>query len=206
MVLVGTAIWLIAVLASVAGPFAAGGVTTLLVAMLAFRAWIARRWRFEPPAWSAPVTAFLAVVAVASATVAPLTTPASSSVAQTWDRFDPEAIERAVASGRTVLVDVTAAWCLTCKLNELSTLDAASVEKALRAAGTVRMRADWSRPDPAIAAYLQRYGRYGIPLDVIYGPRQPQGEALPELLAPAVLLQALGRAQPIATATAAPAP
>jgi suppressor for copper-sensitivity B len=53
------------------------------------------------------------------------------------------------------------------------------------------MRADWTRPDPAIAMYLHHFGRFGIPLDVVYGPQQPQGEPLPELLTPGILLRAL---------------
>ena len=56
------------------------------------------------------------------------------------------------------------------------------------------MRADWSRPDPSIAAYLHRFARYGIPMDVVYGPGRPTGEPLPELLTPGLVLQAIDRA------------
>ena len=93
-----------------------------------------------------------------------------------------------------MLVDVTASWCLTCKVNDLAVLDTAPIQARLARPGVRRMRADWSRPDPAINAYLQRFGRFGIPLDVIYGPGRPDGEALPELLSPAVLVAALDHA------------
>jgi suppressor for copper-sensitivity B len=99
-----------------------------------------------------------------------------------------------VAEGNTVLVDVTATWCLTCKVNELAALGTSQVEARLARAQTIRMRADWSRPDPAIASYLHRFQRYGIPLDVVYGPNSPDGEALPELLTPGIVLAALDRA------------
>jgi suppressor for copper-sensitivity B len=56
------------------------------------------------------------------------------------------------------------------------------------------MRADWSRPNPSIADYLHRFARYGIPFDVVYGPRQPDGDALPELLTTSALLRAIDQA------------
>jgi suppressor for copper-sensitivity B len=56
------------------------------------------------------------------------------------------------------------------------------------------MRADWTRADPLITAYLQSFGRYGVPLDVIYGPGAPQGIPLPELLTTGVVMDAFARA------------
>ena len=56
------------------------------------------------------------------------------------------------------------------------------------------MRADWTRPDPRIIAYLQSFGRYGVPLDVVYGPGAPQGIALPELLSAEAVMDAFQRA------------
>jgi suppressor for copper-sensitivity B len=72
---------------------------------------------------------------------------------------------------------------------------------ALGQPGVVRMRADWSQPNPSIANYLESFGRYGIPLDVVYGPRRPQREALPELLTPGILFRALDQASSNATAS-----
>ena len=63
------------------------------------------------------------------------------------------------------------------------------------APGTVAMAADWTRPDPIIAAYLKSYGRYGIPFNVVYGPSAPQGIALSELLTQADVLSAINRAR-----------
>jgi suppressor for copper-sensitivity B len=93
-----------------------------------------------------------------------------------------------------VLVDVTADWCLTCKLNERLVLETGEVRRALDRPETVTMRADWTRPDPAIAAYLNRYGRYGIPFYAVYGPGAPGGLPLPELLTPGAVTEALADA------------
>ncbi len=193
VLLLATAAWLILVLWSVAGPLPAGGMALILLALLLFRAWTTRRYGFELRFWHGPATAALSVLAVGTAMFAPAGA-SPKAVADAWEAFDPAVLDRAVEGGQTVLVDVTASWCLTCKVNELSTLDQDGVRQGLRTAGTLRMRADWSRPDPRIAAYLQRFGRFGIPLDVVYGPQRPAGEALPELLTPGILLGALDRA------------
>jgi suppressor for copper-sensitivity B len=92
------------------------------------------------------------------------------------------------------LVDVTATWCLTCKVNDVRVLENAEVRSRLRQPHVIRMRADWSRPNPYIANYLHRFARYGIPFDVVYGPQQPDGEALPELLTTSALLRAIDQA------------
>ncbi len=60
----------------------------------------------------------------------------------------------------------------------------------------VAMRADWTRPSDVITAYLQRFDRYGIPFNIVYGPSAPQGIVLPELLSAQALTQALDRAAP----------
>ena len=93
-----------------------------------------------------------------------------------------------------VFVDVTAEWCVTCKANKALVIDRGEVARRLKAGesgapgGVVAMRADWTRPNPVITAYLRRFGRFGIPFNVVYGPGAPAGLPLPELLTePAVL-------------------
>ena len=91
-------------------------------------------------------------------------------------------IQKLVAEGKTVLVDVTADWCITCQLNKRLVLDLREVVTALRSGSVIGMRADWTRPNDAISRYLESFGRYGIPFNVIYGPAKPNGVVLPELL------------------------
>ncbi|MBX6369566.1 MAG: thioredoxin family protein, partial [Rhodospirillales bacterium] len=88
----------------------------------------------------------------------------------------------------------TADWCLTCQVNKKLVLDTEEVRARLAAPETVPMRADWTRPDPAIGEYLRSFGRYGIPFNAVYGPGAPQGLALPELLTTEAVLDALRRA------------
>lgn len=112
-----------------------------------------------------------------------------------WQAFDQAAIPGLVASGKTVFIDVTADWCLTCKANKTLVIDRAPVSIGLNQANVVPMVADWTKPDPAISRYLGHFNRYGIPLNVVYGPRAPEGIVLPELLTSDAVIQALRRAQ-----------
>ena len=197
ILLLGTAVWLIFVLWSIAGAWMTAITTVLLACMLGYRALI-----------SAPVKGQIAVDMsrrsgwiTAGLAIAPLvfSLSAVASVSQPaagpeWQAFNLEALPGLIADGNTVLVDVTATWCLTCKVNDLRVLESAEVRSRLQQSHVIRMRADWSRPNPLIGDYLHRFGRYGIPFDVVYGPGRPQGEALPELLTTSALLHAIDRA------------
>jgi suppressor for copper-sensitivity B len=110
-----------------------------------------------------------------------------------WEKFDAAAIPGLVADGKVVFVDVTAEWCLTCKANKEFVLTKAPVADAL--GETVPMLADWTKPDPAISAYLASFGRFGIPMNVVYGPKAPQGILLPELLSSDDVMTALQQAK-----------
>ncbi len=188
LLLLATAAWLVAVLAGVAGAGAAGTAAGTLALMLGLLGWAAR----SAPGRRWPAAVALGLGAAALATVAVLPRPAAAPDGDT--AFDPDAIATIVGRGGTVLVDVSAAWCLTCKVNDAAALGSAAVRARLARPGTVVMRADWTRPDPGIARYIQGFGRFGIPLDVVYGPGRTAGELLPELLTPATVLAALDRA------------
>ena len=198
--LLGTAAWLAYVLSAEAGESVALVVAAALAAMLvSLGALEASRLR-------AAGASLAVVVALAAAAIGPaLPEAAPSATADAlWQPFDRSRIAELVAEGKVVFVDVTAQWCLTCQANKRLVLDRATVRDGLRAPGTVAMAADWTRPDPIIAAYLKSYGRYGIPFNAVYGPSAPQGIALSELLTPADVLSALNRARSPANAGIAP--
>lgn len=111
-----------------------------------------------------------------------------------WQPFAPERIPALVESGQTVFVDVTATWCITCQSNKKFVLYASPVSDRLFDGKIVAMQADWTRPDPQIAAYLKSFERAGIPFNVVYGPGAPHGIVLPELLTSTAALEALDKA------------
>ena len=187
--LAGTAVWLLTVLAAERGAGAAAGLGLLLAGLMAvlalMRAGTARR--------TAVATLLVAVLALPAAVPAPAT-HGPVALSGPWRPFDAAALGGLVHDGHVVFVDVTADWCLTCKVNERVVLDSAAVRNRLAAPGVIAMRADWTRPDAAIAGYLRRFGRYGIPFNAVYGPGAPTGVALPEILTSAAVEAALRQA------------
>lgn len=144
------------------------------------------------------LTAGLAVIAVILPSLMPQTIIGSprpgASLATVFQSFDQSRINGLLAQNKLVFVDVTAAWCLVCKVNALTVLDRDPVAVQLRAANVVAMRADWTRPSPVITTYLESFHRYGVPLDAVYGPGAPSGILLPSLLTPGVVMDAFRRA------------
>jgi suppressor for copper-sensitivity B len=108
--------------------------------------------------------------------------------------FDRAAIPGLVAAGKTVFVDVTADWCITCQLNKSLVIYEDDVMVRLTGDPVVSMQADWTLPSEAISNYLASFGRYGIPFDAVYGPGARGGIVLPELLTKEAVIDALGRA------------
>ena len=108
--------------------------------------------------------------------------PASLGNNGKWVAFDEAAITGQVDAGKVVFVDVTADWCITCQANKKLVMDQAAFQDWINRPDVVAMRADWTKPDQAIADFLARHGRYGIPFNIVYGPGAPAGVVLPELL------------------------
>jgi suppressor for copper-sensitivity B len=195
LALAGTALWLLSVLAALSGLRVALGAGAALAALLALLA-VKNRGSF-PAAARRPASAAVAALAAtavlwpAFAGIAAL--PAAAQAGY-WRPFDAGAIGRLVADRKTVFVDVTAAWCLTCKVNEAAVLDRQPVAGRLAGPDVVAMRGDWTRPDPALSRYLESFRRYGIPFNAVYGPGRPDGELLPELLTVGAVERALDRA------------
>ena len=114
-----------------------------------------------------------------------------------WIPFSPQRLQAELAQGRTVFLDFTAAWCITCKFNEASVLESAAVKEAFARYGVLKMRADWTNADPVITKTLKQFGRVGVPLYVLYPGENPnQPIVLPELLTQALVLNHLQSAAP----------
>ena len=105
--------------------------------------------------------------------------------------WSPERLAALRAEGRPVLVNFTAAWCVTCKVNEANALGGRRVAEAFKANGAAYLVADWTRRDEAIARELARHGRSGVPLYLVYRPDEDAPVILPQLLTETAVVRAL---------------
>jgi thiol:disulfide interchange protein DsbD len=114
-----------------------------------------------------------------------------SQIRGDWHPFTPERLQTELEQGRTVFVDFTAAWCLTCKFNEASVLEARDVREAFQRHGIVKLKADWTNGDPVITKLLQQFGRPGVPLYVLYPAKNEEPIVFPEVLTRGMILDKL---------------
>ena len=111
-----------------------------------------------------------------------------------WTNFDPNQIPILVSQGKTVVVDVTANWCLTCKVNQAMVLNDKKVVAKLNNPNIVAMRADITKPSKEVMDFLRANNRFAIPFNAVYGPKIPDGKITSELLKKEELLKLINQA------------
>jgi thiol:disulfide interchange protein DsbD len=191
-------IWMVWVFAQVVG---ATGVAALLSGMLvvAVAGWVLGHWPARRPSTAAAVLLLAIAVAVPSFAAkrfqvsgASNRTVASTSARAFWQPFSPKQLASDRAEGRPVFVDFSAAWCLTCQVNERLVLDRSEVKQAFQNRGVTTMRADWTNYDDAITKALTHLGRNGVPTYALYsGDAKTPPKLLPEVLTQDIVLNAL---------------
>ena len=114
-----------------------------------------------------------------------------------WEELSTDAITEYVQDGKVVFVDVTADWCVTCKANKIGVLLQEPVYSALTEPDSdiVVMQGDWSVPSERVTSFLQGFGRYGVPFNIVYGPAAPNGIELPVILTSEKVMQAIDQAR-----------
>ncbi len=110
------------------------------------------------------------------------------------DRFTPQRLAQLRAAQQPVFVYFTAAWCITCKVNERLALETEQVKRAFKVQGVQVLKADWTNRDADIARTLRQYGRSGIPLYLYFAPGA-DAEILPQILTPGLIIEAVSSAQ-----------
>ncbi|UCH73768.1 MAG: thioredoxin family protein [Rhodospirillales bacterium] len=197
LLLVATGGWLITVIASETGTDTAVGIAGLAAA-IGIALWLRGREGSRLGRHAGKVAALLAVAIMAAPVIAPSHRTADGQRSlddAVWRVFDEDEIRRLVADGQTVLVDVTADWCITCQVNKAAVLKRDPVASLLENGEIVAMRADWTLPSQEIGDYLAQFGRYGIPFNAVYGPNAPDGVMLPEILLTESVLTAINQAR-----------
>ena len=207
--LIATTVWLIDVLGAQVGRDGVTGFLAFLTAV-GFAAWL-----FGTFGGLTETRGRQAVVALAGAAVAGLVgwrfldlefeeAAPVSTVLQTadldfaekipWQAFTEQRVEE--LAGKTVFIDFTADWCVTCKVNEKTVLETETVREAMKARGVVPLKGDWTRKDEAITRWLQRYGRAGVPFYLVIPADRTQAPIpLPEVITPGLVVEALTEAE-----------
>lgn len=108
-----------------------------------------------------------------------------------WQPLSEQAIQDALAQHKRVFIDVTAEWCITCKVNKYNVLQREEIQDALQQPDVVALRGDWTLPADDITNFLKKRGQVAVPFNQIYGPGLPQGQSLPTLLTRDAVLQTL---------------
>jgi len=196
--LYATVAWLIWVLIQEVGP--EGALMALFgLVLIGFAVWVYGRTRFATGSIRRPGSALAAASLVAAVVMAGMLTPAAgrSSLAATGDglsyeAFTPTRLAALNAAHEPVFVNLTAAWCLTCIVNERTTLDRDAVRAAFAAHHIVALKGDWTRQDPEIARFLQSFGRSGVPLYLLYD-KGGTATVLPQILTEAEVIDAVGK-------------
>lgn len=185
--MLGTVVWLVWVLGQQSGMNGAAALLALLV-MLAMLVWawgLTGRTRVWLSALSSLGLAGLLYSAgplVVTEDDAPPSTSETTTAQSTWTPWSPQLAAELTQAGRTVFVDYTAAWCVTCQYNKRTTLSHPEVLADFAQRNVALLRADWTRRDPAVTAALAAVGRNGVPTYVLHRPGKP----------PTVLSEVLG--------------
>ncbi len=188
--------WLVWVISQEAGPSGVLGTAAGLV-LLGFAAWVVgitqgSADRGRRIGQSAAAAALLAALAVLSGiATAPAVVP-GAVVEAGAEPFTPARLAALRAEGRPVFVNMTAAWCVTCLVNERVALGSEPVQRGFASHNVVYLKGDWTRQDPRITEFLRQNGRDGVPLYVYYPPGG-QPEVLPQILTENTVLRELDR-------------
>jgi thiol:disulfide interchange protein DsbD len=191
------AAWLVWVLAQQAGP---DGVLTALVGavLVALAAWV---WGVAQQSGRTPrrLSEALALAALMAAlALLPMlgTAPSAAASPTQGEAWSPPRLAELRAEGKPVFVNLTAAWCISCKVNERVAIHTEGVQRAFAAAGVAQLTGDWTRGDAAITGLLREHGRDGVPLYLMYPAGGGAPVMLPQILTEGILLSALRASAP----------
>jgi len=186
----GAAAWLAWVLAQQAG---AEDLAKLFAAAVAvgLAAWLAGLGQRRAAAGRRATVIALAAVALAAVSVAAVAWPQDKAAELATEAYSPARLAELQAEGRPVFVNYTAAWCVSCQVNDKVALSTPKVAAAFARHKVAYLKADWTKRDATIAAELASHGRAGVPLYLVYGKGGGEAAILPSILTPDIVIKAV---------------
>ncbi|KPZ69959.1 Thiol:disulfide interchange protein DsbD precursor [Shewanella sp. P1-14-1] len=189
VLLLMTSLWLISLLSSFINVIALWVIAAVLV--LGFFGLMAKQYGVPAVIASFSMVVMFAAIG-AFATSDDWSNPLPTDLA--WTPLEQTDIASSVAQGKTVFVDVTADWCITCKANKVGVILQDPVYSTLKQDHMALVEGDWTTASQPITDYLQSHGRFGVPFNVVYGPNAPDGIKLPVILTTEQVLAAIEQA------------
>lgn len=204
--LLATIIWLAWVLSLQAGSNAVIGLlAALLISGLA--SWIYGKWgNLINPGKTRLMAAITGLILISGSIILansfipenisePGNISTNSSELISWEQFSSDKLDGLIAEGKPVFLDFTAAWCLSCQVNEKVALNTEKVAAKFTELNITALKADWTSRDPEITRALSKFGRNSVPLYVLYDGSGNPPKILPEILTPGIVLEELEKLQ-----------
>jgi thiol:disulfide interchange protein len=194
----GAAVWLVWVVSQEAG---ADGVLAALsgAVLIGFAAWLfgatqSNEGRARVIGRLGAAAAAIAALALLSHVAAtPQSNSATAAAADDEAPYSANRLAALRAEGRPVFVNMTAAWCITCLVNERVALSSETVKQAFATHNVAYLKGDWTRADPAISRFLREHDRDGVPLYLFYPPKGQPPIVLPQVLTESAVLDEINR-------------
>lgn len=186
LMMLASCLWLLSLLVTHWGIIVVGIMAAVIFLLLAL-------WLLMEKSLLRAAEVILLLLAVSVAQV--ISREPAGTEALKWQPLSEEAITQALKGDKRVFIDVTADWCITCKVNKKRVLNEMSVREALGDKDVVLLRGDWSHADPVISKFLRKRGSVAVPFNQVYGPGLPAGHIFEPLLSVDAVLGTLEKAK-----------
>ncbi len=191
LMMLASSLWLLSLMANFLGTL-----TTIVIGAIGLLILLGRLWKTKGHRSVIIVLSCLTLSAAAILLISFITGKTTSPLPPEldWQPLDTAFINQSVSQGKTVFVDITADWCITCKANKVGVILQEPVYSKLQEDHIIRVQGDWTKPSEKVTQYLQANGRYGVPFNIVYGPATPEGIALPVILTKDAVIKAINAA------------